>query len=486
MVSRHLWRCQRLGGRRLPRRGQRRVLGPATNRQALALTIGEHVEVSNTGGWPVRLRAAGNLDAPTLDAAPEGAVLRVLDGPLSDASGNAWYAVEYDGSTGYASAAYLSWTDAELSERQPAAAVAAAGAGVAAGGNAEVGNTGGWPLRVRAASALDAATLAVAPEGAVVQILDGPTLDGAGNAWYAVNYDGVQGYAGAAYLNATDRAVTARQSGAAIGVSEAAGFAVGAHVEVSNTGGWNLRLREEAGLNGGVVAAADEGTVLVVVSGPVTDGEGNAWYGVDYDGASGFVRASYLSATDRAASVRAAPSAPQVAAASIPAAAPAAEQPAEHPTAPASTAPAAPAAPAPQPVAQAAPAASATGSFIWPAQGSLTQGFGGNVAFYGPGGHNGIDIANKIGTPIVAADGGVVTYAGWKGGLGNAVVIDHGNGFVTEYGHASAIHVSVGQRVSRGQLILSMGSTGNSTGPHCHFSVILNGVYRDPMRYLPK
>lgn len=459
---------------------------PATSRQALALTIGEHVEVSNTGGWPVRLRASGSLDAPTLDGAPEGAVLRVLDGPLTDASGNAWYAVDYDGVTGYASAAYLSWTDAALTERQ--AAPVAAGSGVAAGENAEVGNTGGWPLRVRSESDLEAATLAVAPEGAVVEILDGPIVDDAGNAWYAVNYDGVEGYAGAAYLSATDRAPTARQAGAAIGATGSSGFAAGTRVEVSNTGGWNLRLRTEVGLQGGVLAAADEGTVLVVVSGPTTDGEGNAWYGVDYDGLTGFVRASYLSATDRAASTRAVTPAPEVAAAVLPPAEPA-PAPQGAPAEPAPAAPAPPA-PAPQPVAQPAaqPAAQprATGSFIWPAQGRLSQGYGGNTGFYGPGGHNGIDIAAPIGTPIGAADGGVVTYSGWKGGLGNAVVIDHGNGFVTEYGHGSANHVRVGQRVERGQLIMSMGSTGNSTGSHLHFSVILNGVYRNPMEYLPR
>jgi murein DD-endopeptidase MepM/ murein hydrolase activator NlpD len=63
-------------------------------------------------------------------------------------------------------------------------------------------------------------------------------------------------------------------------------------------------------------------------------------------------------------------------------------------------------------------------------------------------------------------------------------VIDHGNGFVTEYGHASALRVSVGQRVTQGQVIMAMGSTGNSTGPHVHFSIIRNGVYSNPMNYL--
>ena len=457
---------------------------PATDRQALAITIGEHVAVSNTGGWPVRLRASGSLDAPSLDAAPEGAILQVLDGPLTDASGNAWYAVSYDGTQGYASAAYLSWTDADLTERQPVVA-AASGTGVATGGNAEVGNTGGWPLRIREATGLDSPTLAAAPEGTVVEILDGPILDDAGNAWYAVNYDGLEGFAGVSYLSATDRAPTARQPVATVGASSKGnGIALGTHVEVSNTGGWNLRLRESAGLNGGVVAAADEGTVLVVTSDAVIDGEGNAWYSVNYDGLTGFVRASYLSTTEREPSARVATPVEQVTAAAVPTAPPPAPAQVVQPVVP-EPEPSPPPAPAPQRAAQPAAPAGPTGSFIWPAQGRFTQAYGVNAGSYGPGGHNGIDIANSAGSPVVAADGGVVTYAGWKGGLGNAVVIDHGNGFVTEYGHGLSVSVSVGQRVSRGQTIMPMGSTGRSTGPHLHFSIILNGVYRNPLNYLP-
>ncbi len=456
---------------------------PATNRQALSITIGEHVAVSNTGGWPLRLRAASNLDAATLAAAPENAVLRVLDGPLSDAVGNAWYAVNYDGVTGYASAAYLSWTDAALSVREQT--VAAAGVGVEVGDRVAVSNTGGWPLRIRAANGADAATLAAAPEGAVLQVLDGPITDMAGNSWYAVSYDGLEGYAGANYLSATAQPLSVRTAFADVAAVGAAVLADGAAVAVSNTGGWDLRIRESAGLEGGVLAAASEGTVFRVLDAPITDGEGNAWYRVDYDGLVGYARASYLQSTDREPSARPVTPAPVVAATTVPAVVESAAPPAAAPSvtpAPAAqpqrTAATASQAPAAEPV-------RATGSFIWPAQGTFTQGYGGNVAFYGPGGHNGVDVANRIGTPVVAADGGVVTYAGWKGGLGNAVVIDHGNGFVTEYGHASALNVSVGQRVARGQQIMAMGSTGNSTGSHVHFSVIINGVYVNPMGYLP-
>jgi murein DD-endopeptidase MepM/ murein hydrolase activator NlpD len=128
----------------------------------------------------------------------------------------------------------------------------------------------------------------------------------------------------------------------------------------------------------------------------------------------------------------------------------------------------------------------AVGSFIWPATGALTTYFGDNPRYYGPGGHNGLDIANSLGTPLLAADGGVVTFAGWRGGLGNAIAIDHENGFVTWYGHANSLAVGAGQRVSRGQVVAYMGSTGNSTGSHIHFIIVRNGVYVDPLAYLPR
>lgn len=90
------------------------------------------------------------------------------------------------------------------------------------------------------------------------------------------------------------------------------------------------------------------------------------------------------------------------------------------------------------------------------------------------------------GTPLRAADGGTIIYSGWRGGLGNAVGIDHGNGFVTWYGHASRLLVSPGQSVARGETVALMGTTGNSTGPHLHFIIVRNGAYVDPMGYLPR
>jgi murein DD-endopeptidase MepM/ murein hydrolase activator NlpD len=119
----------------------------------------------------------------------------------------------------------------------------------------------------------------------------------------------------------------------------------------------------------------------------------------------------------------------------------------------------------------------ASGQFVWPTHGVLTQYF----SWY----HPGLDIADSSGTPDVAADSGTVVYAGWDStGYGNMVLIDHGNGFKTRYGHLSQILVISGQTVQRGQLIGKMGSTGHSTGPHTHFEIILNGVHVNPLSYL--
>ena len=128
-----------------------------------------------------------------------------------------------------------------------------------------------------------------------------------------------------------------------------------------------------------------------------------------------------------------------------------------------------------------------TGSFRWPTSGRISSYFGGRKS---PGGigstnHKGIDIAVPRGTPIYAADGGTVTYSGWMSGYGYLVQIDHGNGYVTRYGHNSSLTVSVGQHVYKGQQVARAGSTGNSTGNHCQFEVRYNGVAKNPLNYLP-
>jgi murein DD-endopeptidase MepM/ murein hydrolase activator NlpD len=117
---------------------------------------------------------------------------------------------------------------------------------------------------------------------------------------------------------------------------------------------------------------------------------------------------------------------------------------------------------------------------IWPCDGVVVSGFGMRWGRR----HEGIDIGCAYGTPNRAAATGTVIYAGWLGGYGNLVVVDHGNGLSTAYAHASSILVSVGQSVSQGETVSLVGSTGHSTGPHLHFEVRVNGVAVDPMLYL--
>ncbi len=124
-----------------------------------------------------------------------------------------------------------------------------------------------------------------------------------------------------------------------------------------------------------------------------------------------------------------------------------------------------------------------TGSFSWPCTGILTSRFG-YRSLLGSTYHSGIDIGNSYGTAIYASDGGTVTYSGWMSGYGYLIIIDHGNGYQTYYGHNSSLAVSVGAKVHKGQLIARMGSTGRSTGNHCHFGIKLNGTFVNPLNYL--
>ena len=124
-----------------------------------------------------------------------------------------------------------------------------------------------------------------------------------------------------------------------------------------------------------------------------------------------------------------------------------------------------------------------TGSFSWPCNGVLTSRFG-SRNLLGSSFHNGIDLGNSYGTSIYASDGGTVTYSGWMSGYGYLIIIDHGNGYQTYYGHNSGLVAAKGEKVHKGQLIARMGSTGRSTGNHCHFGIKLNGTFVNPLNYL--
>ena len=126
------------------------------------------------------------------------------------------------------------------------------------------------------------------------------------------------------------------------------------------------------------------------------------------------------------------------------------------------------------------PRAASAAGLIWPVDAPITSGFGWRWGRM----HEGLDLGASYGTPIHAAAAGTVIHAGWLGGYGNLVVIDHGGSISTAYGHQSQIAVSYGQQVSQGQVIGYVGSTGHSTGPHLHFEVRVNGEAVDPLGYL--
>ncbi len=117
----------------------------------------------------------------------------------------------------------------------------------------------------------------------------------------------------------------------------------------------------------------------------------------------------------------------------------------------------------------------------WSLQGPINSNYG----YRARGFHSGIDIGARTGIPFTASAAGTVVEAGWSGAYGYMILIDHGNGVMTRYGHASKLLVSAGQQVSQGETIALVGSTGDSTGPHLHFEVIINGSAVNPFNYLP-
>ncbi|HSA58536.1 MAG TPA: peptidoglycan DD-metalloendopeptidase family protein [bacterium] len=125
---------------------------------------------------------------------------------------------------------------------------------------------------------------------------------------------------------------------------------------------------------------------------------------------------------------------------------------------------------------------------VWPVKGWVTSDFGYRRSPFTLAAdfHEGIDIAAARGTPVSAPADGVVTFAGYKGGYGKMVVIDHGFGIVTKYGHTSEFFVKEGDRIKRGTKIALVGSTGHSTGPHLHYEIYSDGVPVDPMKYILK
>jgi murein DD-endopeptidase MepM/ murein hydrolase activator NlpD len=123
---------------------------------------------------------------------------------------------------------------------------------------------------------------------------------------------------------------------------------------------------------------------------------------------------------------------------------------------------------------------------VWPVRGWLTSGFGNRISPFTGGvmQHNGIDIATRMDTPVMAPAAGIVSYVGYHNGLGKMLKINHGYGIQTIYGHLSKFNTQSGHRIKRGEVIAYVGNTGLSTGPHLHYEVVVNNIPVNPMKYI--
>lgn len=279
-----------------------------------------------------------------------------------------------------------------------------------------------------------------------------------GSRWWPVRIDGLIGWVSGKYLGPVDspsRAESAPQAAAAEVPSKVAEwFAPGSYVAAATDDGSGVNIRADGAPDAEQIGIVPEGDVVQVMDGPYYDPIGNPWYMITNGDVTGFVAGWYLAWAEQpggALPEKEAP--PKVSGAGV-----------------------------------------ATGKLGLPlASWVFTQGFGCSPYWFEPWNgalgcnyHNGVDLAADAYTPIAAADGGIVEFAGWCDcGLGYYVKIDHGNGVKTLYGHmAEQPWVTTGQAVAKGDVIGPIGSTGNSTGPHTHFIVNLNGVDQDPMAFV--
>jgi len=280
-----------------------------------------------------------------------------------------------------------------------------------------------------------------------------------GSRWWPVQIDGLLGWVSGTYLAPTEswsepQAVTDTTSSEAPGkVGE--WFEAGSYVMAATDDSSGVNIRADAAPDAERIGIVPKSDVVQVMDGPIYDPIGNPWYLITDSEVTGFVSGWYLNRADQPGD--------NLATTEIP----------SKVTVP----------------------GLATGTLDYPVDSWVfTQAFGCSPYAFEPWNssigcnfHNGADFAADAYTPLLAADGGTVEYAGWCDcGLGYYVKIDHGNGMKTTYGHmAEEPWVTTGEAVAKGQVIGPMGSTGLSTGPHTHFIVNVNGVDQDPLAYLP-
>ena len=285
------------------------------------LEVGGLAIIANTNTDSIMVRAGPGYEYTVLTTVEEGDIVTVLDGPIAGDDGNLWYEVDIDGLDGFVFADFLVLPiNAPLhpvrrsDASRPVTAAAASGGG---GYAATISGTGGDGARLRDSAGLDGAIILTMPEGAAVSVLGEPQAGGA-HYWYLVSYDGVRGYVAADFLGGGGTMVAATTATTAPASPRAAVFGSGVHVRVSGTGSDDLRIRGWAGTDGAIQGHAPADAVLLILHGPESDGVGNLWYAVDYDGLSGYVSADFLAWTDQHLSARYAPSLATPAAAPAP------------------------------------------------------------------------------------------------------------------------------------------------------------------------
>lgn len=258
-----------------------------------SLTAGQKAVVSQTNGDGVNVRDAVGYGGQVIFALPEGSEVDVTGGPAQASDGSTWYQVSAYGVRGWVISDYLS----------------AGGGHASYQGVLTVVGTNGNGLRLRDGASSDSATLTVLPEGTQVTVVGADVTDGAGNTWANISFNGTTGYSSKAYLSTGGAPATpAAQSAPA----PASGVSLGGNAEVGGTNGDGLNLRSDATYGSSIVAVAPDGSVVHVIDGSKTDGDGNVWWGVSYRGMTGWMSAAYLTPTDKQPDAGAAPQSAQM------------------------------------------------------------------------------------------------------------------------------------------------------------------------------
>jgi cell wall-associated NlpC family hydrolase len=248
----------------------------ATPAGAVIFPGGQTAVIANTGGDGVRLRSGPSKSADIQTMVAEGAIVLITNGP-KDADGVTWYQVQFAGQSGWIVADYI-------------------GARKLAG-FAAITFTDGQGVRLRDNTDTGANVIGMVPEGALVQIVEGPRYNDDGTPWYHINHAGKHGYVMGTYLVPSDAPPPVKKQ-EDTPLAKAPDVGNGDRVKVANTDNAGVRLRKALGLDGDLISIVEEGTVLTVTGKPTNDSKGNGWVPVSFDGTTGFIIGNYLIKTD--------------------------------------------------------------------------------------------------------------------------------------------------------------------------------------------